>query len=114
MVKDSPVEMPGPPRVSRYQLIWRVVRRVPYGRVATYGQIARIAGFDGLARQVGYALHAMPRNSDIPWHRIINSQGRISLSGPTARLQQKLLQSEGIRFLPSGKVDLKKFQWKKK
>ena len=106
MVKDSPVEMPGPPRVSRYQLIWRVVRKVPHGRVATYGQIARIAGFDGL--------HAMPRNSDIPWHRIINSQGRISLSGPTARLQQKLLQSEGIRFLPSGKVDLKKFQWKKK
>jgi methylated-DNA-protein-cysteine methyltransferase related protein len=101
------------PKPSRYQLIWKVVRKVPYGRVATYGQIARIAGFDGLARQVGYALHAMPRHSDIPWHRIINSQGRISLPGPTARLQQKLLQSEGITFNPAGKIDLKKFQWKK-
>jgi methylated-DNA-protein-cysteine methyltransferase-like protein len=100
--------------MSRYEIIWKIVRKVPYGRVATYGQVAQIAGFDGLARQVGYALHAMPRNSNIPWHRIINSQGRISLSGPTARLQQRLLQSEGVLFSTSGKIDLRKFQWKRK
>ncbi len=100
--------------MTRYEIIWKVVRKVPYGRVATYGQIARIAGIDGLARQVGYALHAMPRHTDIPWHRIINAQGRISLSGPSSRLQQQLLQKEGIVLAPSGKVDLKKFQWKRK
>ena len=99
--------------MTRYEIIWNIVRKVPYGRVATYGQIAQIAGIDGLARQVGYALHATPSQIKIPWHRIINSQGRISLSGPTARLQQHLLQTEGVAFSGSGKVDLKIYQWKK-
>jgi methylated-DNA-protein-cysteine methyltransferase-like protein len=99
--------------MTRYQIIWNVIRKIPYGRVASYGQIAQLAGFDGMARQVGYALHATPPQSGLPWHRVINSQGKISLSGPTARLQQRLLQKEGVVFSQSGKIDMKKFQWKK-
>jgi methylated-DNA-protein-cysteine methyltransferase related protein len=99
--------------MTRYQIIWSVIRKIPYGRVASYGQIALLAGFEGMARQVGYALHATPPKSGVPWHRVINSQGRISLSGPSARLQRRLLQSEGILFSTAGKIDMKKFQWKK-
>jgi methylated-DNA-protein-cysteine methyltransferase-like protein len=97
--------------VGRYEIIWKTVRRVPFGRVATYGQIARVAGMEDHARLVGYALHALPKGIQIPWHRVINSAGRISLAGPSARRQKKLLEQEGIQFLPSGKISLKVYQW---
>ena len=58
-----------------YQRIYEAVKRIPRGRVATYGQIATLAGLDGHARQVGYALHSLPDGSDIPWHRVINAKG---------------------------------------
>jgi methylated-DNA-protein-cysteine methyltransferase-like protein len=61
--------------MSRYQLIYSVIKRIPRGRVATYGQIAEIAGIGGHARQVGYALHALPSDSGVPWHRVVNSFG---------------------------------------
>src|SRR5689334_367178 len=64
--------------VSRYQVIYSVIRRIPRGRVATYGQIATLAGIDGHARQVGYALHALPSGADVPWHRVVNSFGEVS------------------------------------
>ena len=97
--------------MGRYEIIWKTVKRVPFGRVATYGQIAREAGMEDHARLVGYALHALPKGIQIPWHRVINSAGRISLAGPSARRQKKLLEQEGIQFLPSGKISLKVYQW---
>jgi methylated-DNA-protein-cysteine methyltransferase-like protein len=96
-----------------YEMIWRCVMKIPRGKVATYGQIARLAGIEGQARFVGYALHGLKQNSGIPWHRVINSQGRISLSGLPANHQRRLLELEKIRFNPAGKIDLKKYQWKK-
>ncbi|MCI0414731.1 methylated-DNA--[protein]-cysteine S-methyltransferase [bacterium] len=97
----------------KHELIWRQIKKIPRGKVATYGQIARLSGIDGHARLVGYALHGLPQNSGIPWHRVINSQGRISLSGFTAKRQRRLLEIEKVVFNPAGKIDLKRFQWKK-
>ena len=97
----------------KYELVWQLIKKIPRGKVATYGQIARLAGIEGQARFVGYALHGLPNNSGIPWHRVINSQGKISLPGLSARRQQRLLESEKIMFNQAGKIDLKKFQWKK-
>jgi methylated-DNA-protein-cysteine methyltransferase-like protein len=98
-----------------YQRIYKTVKRVPRGRVATYGQIATLAGFDGHARQVGYALHSLPDRSDIPWHRVINAKGEISprSAGDSHELQRMLLEEEGVAFSVDGRVDLKTFRWKK-
>ena len=81
-----------------YRKIYSVIRRIPEGRVATYGQIARLAGLGGHARMVGYALHALPSGSDVPWHRVINARGMISLrsDGDFALIQRGLLEREGI------------------
>ncbi len=83
---------------------------IPSGRVATYGQIAKKAGIGTNARLVGYALHRLPDNSDIPWHRVVNAQGRISLR-EGANLQRFLLEQEDISFRPDGKIDLNIFCW---
>ncbi|MGA9365432.1 MAG: MGMT family protein [Bacteroidota bacterium] len=99
---------------SDYQAVWEIVRQIPKGRVAAYGDIAKLTGLLGQARQVGYALHALPLNSDVPWHRVINSAGRISLpraSGHYAR-QRRLLEREGVVF-KGGRVNLKEFGWLK-
>jgi O-6-methylguanine DNA methyltransferase len=98
--------------VSSYDKIWKVVSKIPFGHVATYGQIAKLAGLEGQARLAGYALHNVKPGRKIPWHRVINSQGRISLIGPSAKRQRKLLEAEGIEFSASGRVSLKKFAWK--
>jgi methylated-DNA-protein-cysteine methyltransferase related protein len=99
--------------VKRYEVIWATVRKVPRGRVATYGQIAELAGLDGHARQVGYALHNLPPRSNVPWHRVVNAKGEISprTSGDSHELQKMLLEAEGIEFDLRGKLDLKKFKW---
>ncbi len=99
-------------RATNYQRIYAVVRRIPEGRVATYGQVAAEAGLPGHARQVGYALHALNDDS-VPWQRVINAQGRVS---PRAEpgwegFQKHLLQSEGVVFNDRGVVDLKRFRW---
>ena len=94
--------------------IYDVVRRVPSGRVATYGQIALIAGLPGHARQVGYAMAAVTRSSTVPWQRVLNAQGRISMrsEGPAGSIiQQQLLEREGVVFA-GGRVDLTRFGWK--
>jgi methylated-DNA-protein-cysteine methyltransferase-like protein len=97
-----------------YSCIYRIVSHVPPGTVATYGQIARLAGMPGRARQVGYALHNLPGNSPVPWHRVVNREGRISLSGRLAQSHQRsLLESEGIVFDEHGAIALKKYQWRK-
>lgn len=95
---------------DRYARIWQAVREIPRGRVASYGQIAEVAGFSGQARQVGYALHALPAKSNVPWHRVINAQGKISFP-PRSRPykeQRKRLEAEGVVLL-GGRVDLKRY-----
>lgn len=93
--------------MSTYDRIYRAVRKIPKGRVATYGDIAQLAGFPGRARQVGYALHALPNGSSVPWHRIINASGRISLPPEGGGLEQRFrLMEEGVPVDPGGKVRL--------
>ena len=96
-----------------YQQIYDVVRRIPSGRVATYGQVAALAGLPGHARQVGYALHALPQDSTIPWHRVVNATGRISpraLPGAELAQRNRLLQ-EGVRLNARGQVPLAQVRW---
>jgi len=90
-----------------------VVRRIPPGRVSTYGEVARLAGLPGCARQVGYALHALAEDSDVPWQRVVNARGAISLPGHAGldSLQRHMLESEGICFDARGRLNLKKFAW---
>lgn len=96
-----------------YHRIYRVVRHIPKGRVATYGIIARLAGRPGAARTVGWALSALPEENDVPWWRVINAAGRISLSSHdhSAVLQRALLLREDVRFAPGGAVNLSKYGW---
>ena len=97
---------------TKYQIIWDTVRHVPKGNVATYGEVATVSGLVGQARLVGYALHSVPPGVKIPWHRVINSQGKISLpkSNGQYKRQKKLLEKEGIVFR-KGKIDLSKYSW---
>lgn len=96
-----------------YQQIYDLVRRIPAGRVATYGQIASLAGLAGHARQVGYALHALPERTTVPWHRVVNAAGGISRRAvPGAELtQRQLLAREGVRFDARGRVQLSRVRW---
>lgn len=96
-----------------YTRIYAAVRQIPRGRVSTYGEVARRAGLPGRARQVGYALHALDEEHDIPWQRVINAQGRVSLGGHMGmdRLQQQMLEAEGVEFDAGGRVDLERFRW---
>lgn len=99
-----------------YHKIYRTVRKIPRGKVATYGQIARLSGFPGQARLAGYALNALRDENDarVPWWRVINAKGTISLGEFTgADLQRELLEQEGVVFYPPGRVDLEKYGWKK-
>jgi len=109
---------PRDPGYSRlYRDIWAVVRRIPRGRVATYGQIALLAGQPGQPRLVGYALHSLPENSGVPWHRVINARGMVSTraasaGGFTEPLQQAMLRQEGIFFDSHGRLDLSEYRWR--
>ncbi len=99
---------------SKHQRIYTIVRQIPVGFVATYGDIATMAGLPGHARLVGYALHALPEFSDVPWQRVINAKGTISLGRayPGGELHQRhLLESEGVEFDGNGRVNLKHFRW---
>ena len=99
-----------------YALVWGIAKRIPRGRVATYGQLAALLGMPRHARQVGYALSATPENMKIAWHRVVNAEGRISLrlkhwETGSDDLQRILLEAEGVTFDDSGRIDLKKFRW---
>jgi methylated-DNA-protein-cysteine methyltransferase-like protein len=102
---------PGPE--SRWRRYYRVVERIPPGRVATYGQIAALAGFPGNAREVGYALAALPEETDLPWQRVINARGEVSLRREPGRdgFQRHLLEEEGVVFSSAARVDLGQFGW---
>ncbi len=101
-----------------YARIYKVVRRIPKGRVATYGQVASLAGLGGHARQVGYALSALfeedPRHKGVPWHRVINARGEIRLrEEPGGNLvQRRALEAEGVQFSASGRVSLERYRWR--
>jgi len=100
--------------VSRYDLIYAAVRKVPKGRVSTYGWIAELAGLEGHARQVGYALHALPADSGVPWHRVVNAKGEISPRSvsDSHELQEMLLKAEGIALDVRGRIDLNRYGWR--
>ncbi len=100
--------------MSNYDRIYTTVRQIPWGKVATYGQIADLSGLYGKARLVGYALFRVQIEDDIPWHRVINAQGEISYSLQRQGgdyLQKVLLEEEGIEFNKNGKIDLNKYRW---
>ena len=114
MTSQKRSEEDGEDRRSRnYLRIYEVVRRVPEGKVATYGQVAALAGLPGHARQVGYALHASRPEDDLPWQRIINAKGEISARSEPGYegLQRAMLEAEGIVLNSAGRVDLKKYRW---
>ena len=101
--------------MSSHQKIYAAVSRIPRGRVATYGQIAVLAGMPNHARLVGYALNALPDKSGVPWHRVVNARGRISDrsdGSPMAIVQRLLLEGEKVRFERNESISLRRFQWR--
>ena len=98
---------------SGYASIYAVVAMIPRGRVATYGQIAELAGRPRQARQVGYALAALDPGTDVPWHRVVNARGEISLRSPSggSALQRALLEREKVKFDSAGRIFLGRFRW---
>ena len=102
-----------PPAASSFPKIYAVVARIPKGRVATYGQIAVLAGLPRRARLVGHALNRLPADSDVPWHRVVNAAGKISLRAAALghdELQLHLLRREGVRFV-GGAIPLARYRW---
>lgn len=102
------------PRSAAYEAIYDVVRRIPPGKVSTYGRVAEIAGMPGQARLVGYALHALSDGSDVPWHRVINHKGRISARKRSSWgvEQRRRLEAEGVSFDERGRIALARHAWK--
>ena len=96
-----------------YDRVYAFVERVPTGRVVTYGQVALELGSPAAARAVGYALHFLPPDSGVPWWRVVNVRGAISLKGrgAGADLQRQLLEDEGIAFDGADRMDLKRLRW---
>ncbi|NOT54853.1 MAG: methylated-DNA--[protein]-cysteine S-methyltransferase [Deltaproteobacteria bacterium] len=98
-----------------FSYVYRLVSQVPKGKVVTYGQVAALLGAPRAARAVGTALRYLPPplSRSVPWQRVINSSGGISIRGDVFRVdeQRLVLENEGIEFSRSGKVDLKKYQW---
>jgi methylated-DNA-protein-cysteine methyltransferase-like protein len=99
---------------SYRELVYRLVLRIPLGRVMSYGLVARVLGAGYDARAIGNIMHATPDDGrSIPWHRVINSQGKCSTAGLTLPpdLQQRLLEAEGIVFNVQGRCDIEKYVW---
>jgi methylated-DNA-protein-cysteine methyltransferase-like protein len=89
----------------------KIIKTIPPGRVSTYGQIAAYAGDPRGARQVSWVLYSSSRKDDLPWHRVVNSKGQISLRGSGHEMQKALLQQEGIRFDETDTIDLDIYLW---
>ena len=99
---------------NAYDKIYAVVRLIPFGKVATYGQIAELAGYGGKARLVGYALFRIAEDSDVPWQRVINARGQVSESvfrNGSDLFQRSLLEDEGIVLDEAQRVDFKVYRW---
>ena len=100
--------------MTAYERIYEVVCRIPAGKVATYGQIAVLAGNPRWARVVGYALHCNPAPGVIPCHRVVNRLGETAaeFAFGGGDIQRNLLEDEGVRFTPEGRVDMEQYLWK--
>jgi methylated-DNA-protein-cysteine methyltransferase-like protein len=98
-----------------YTNVYKITSQIPRGKVTSYGRIAAILGSPRAARAVGYALNSLKKDSldTIPWQRVINSQGMISIKGDQIRasLQREILENEGIEFDKNDRIDWKKFGW---
>jgi methylated-DNA-protein-cysteine methyltransferase-like protein len=102
------------PGRGSYARIYEVVKTIPKGHVATYGQVAALAGMPGHARQVGYALNALQDESGVPWQRVVNARGAISRrTDPQFEwIQRTLLEEEGVQFDAQGQVSLARYRWR--
>ncbi len=103
------------PATNFDQRVWAEVARIPYGQLATYGQIADRIGAFGCARQVGWSLRRLPLPSDLPWHRVVNAKGQISLSlsrEGSDWIQRDLLIAEGISVDSQGRLPLRLYRWR--
>jgi methylated-DNA-protein-cysteine methyltransferase related protein len=96
-----------------WDIVYRVVKRIPRGRVTTYGEIARFTRIKGGARVVGYAMAATPRGRGIPWHRVVGAGGKLIIREPYGSLQRKMLESEGVE-IGGLRINYKKYGWKPK
>lgn len=96
---------------SFQQRIFQILAAIPLGKVTTYGDIARLAGSPRAARQVGGVLKRLPAGSKLPWHRVINRLGEISLTGDDLDRQRHALLNEGVEVSPEGKIALKHYRW---
>lgn len=93
------------------QRVWQIVASIPEGCVTTYGEVARLAGSPRAARQVGGVLRRLPEGSRLPWHRVVNRHGAISLTGPDLQRQRQALLSEGVHVSGTGQIDMQKYRW---
>lgn len=99
--------------MNTFDKIYDVVKRIPKGRVASYGTVAAMAGNPRWSRVVGYALHVNPEPGTIPCHRVVTRNGEVSTAFAFGgeNMQRLLLSEEGVEFLPDGRVDMKKHAW---
>jgi methylated-DNA-protein-cysteine methyltransferase-like protein len=110
MNPSTPRPKPAPP--PDHAAILLVIKRIPRGRVASYGQIAQLAGLPGRARLVGHMLSRLPEGSTVPWHRVINARGEIAFHPDSLayRRQRQALESEGVAFR-AARVELRLYRW---
>ncbi|NIF23365.1 MULTISPECIES: MGMT family protein [Pantoea] len=97
--------------LSFQERVWQIIAAIPPGKVTTYGDIARLAGSPRAARQVGGVLRRLPEGSRLPWHRVINSTGKISQQGDDLLRQRDALAAEGIEVSDDGKLSLQHYRW---
>ena len=98
--------------MNNREKIWQVVNQIPRGKVATYGQIARLADLPGYARYVGYTMKMLPSGTRLPWYRVVNSQGKLSFPTDSSQYQRQKskLEAEGVVFI-KGRFSLREYQW---
>ncbi|EPT8945049.1 MGMT family protein [Cronobacter malonaticus] len=94
------------------QRVYQIVAAIPEGCVTTYGEAARLAGSPRAARQVGGVLKRLPEGSTLPWHRVVNRHGEISLTGPDLQRQRQALLAEGVQVSGKGEIDLARYGWR--
>lgn len=92
--------------------VWQIVAAIPPGYVTTYGDVARLAGSPRAARQVGDVLRRLPEGSTLPWFRVVNRHGAISLTGPDLQRQRQALLADGVQVSGSGQIDMQKYRWR--
>lgn len=92
--------------------VWQIIAAIPFGRVATYGDVAQLAGSPRAARQVGGVLRRLPKETTLPWFRVINRHGQISLQGDDLLRQRDALEAEGVEVSDDGQIDMRVYRWR--